>query len=186
MTKASDLRHWAAKCQPYNQLMLLQQQQQPCGVTASTAGDGLSRQSSNIPAVYCSPGMHAKCSAAATVVCAATGCGTRSMQQSGHQQLTISAADVEAPSMQDQQLQAQLPSPVQLYRSASQTTAPGVPPLLLPPVTLMFVSVDGSKVLRKHHVRDAHYQLSQLFMESLRHVPGGYMCRMQVCSVMLR
>jgi hypothetical protein len=29
-------------------------------------------------------------------------------------------------------------------------------------------------------VRDVHCQLSQMFMEALRHVPGSYMCRMQV------
>ena len=29
-------------------------------------------------------------------------------------------------------------------------------------------------------VRDVHCQLSQMFMEALRHVHGSYMCRMQV------
>jgi hypothetical protein len=100
-----------------------------------------------------------------------------------HRQLTISAADIEAPILPDQQPLHQSPSPLQGLRSVSSpaaAAAAALSPLLLPAVTLMFVSVDGSKVLRKHHVRDVHCQLSLMFMEALRHVPGGYMCRMQV------
>jgi hypothetical protein len=57
---------------------------------------------------------------------------------------------------------------------------PGVPRSLLPPVTLLFVGVEGAKLLRKQLVRDAHCCLSGLMMEAMRAVPGGYMCRMQV------
>jgi len=118
-------------------------------------------------------------------------CSGPTQQQQAYHQLTICAADVEAPSMLDQQPTAgQSQLPVLGYRPLSSTAAAaaaaavvGVPPLLLPAVTLLFVSVEGCRVLRKHHVRDAHYQLSLLFMESLQHVSGGYMCRMQVGAV---
>lgn len=204
MTKASDMRYWQAKCLQHQQL-LLQLQQQPYihAAAAGTGSDGLSRQSSCIPAVHVIPAAHfGKGSTATAGAGAAAGggggggrCLGSGQQQQAYHQLTICAADVEAPSMQDQQPAAgQSQSPVLGYRPLSSTAAAaaaaaaaavvGVPPLLLPAVTLLFVSVEGCRVLRKHHVRDAHYQLSLLFMESLRHVSGGYMCRMQVGAVL--
>jgi hypothetical protein len=218
ITKASDLKFWQAKILQSQQLMLQQQQQQQqqqhLGSTAATASAGasvlpncdsisISRQSSCIPAVHNTQ--------QGLAYGRAVGGQQQQQQQRGsiYQQLTVcaAAADIEAPTAQDQQQQLALhmqsmqwmqsaspsPSPLQAYpRTASATsaalaaaaaaaaTAGGVPPLLLPAVTLMFVSVDGAKVLRKHHVRDVHCQLSLLFMEALRRVPGGYMCRMQV------
>lgn len=53
----------------------------------------------------------------------------------------------------------------------------------IPAVTMVFVSVEGSKLFgsrRKQLFKDIHSQLSLLLMEALRHIPGGYMCRMQV------
>jgi hypothetical protein len=205
ITKASDLKFWQAKIMQSQQLMLQQQQQQHLGSTAAGAAAAtggllpgcdsisISRQSSCIPAVHNSP----------PGVTYGRAVGAQQQQRGSiYQQLTVCAADIEAPTSQDQQqlalqmqsmqLASPFPSPLQPYphttsataaavaAAAAAATAGGVPPLLLPAVTLMFVSVDGAKVLRKHHVRDVHCQLSLLFMEALRHVPGGYMCRMQV------
>lgn len=196
------------------------------GLAMATADSaGLSRQSSCIPALY---GMHSglvlqqlqqqqyrgpQVTGAAAAGLAASHSGKahpfqQQQPEGGHQvysQLTISAVDVEAPSLLDQQLLSLPHPPSPLCRpgsssgpdsliaaAAAAVAAAGagaagvystVPPLLLPAVTLLFVSVEGSKVLRKHLVRAAHCQLSLLFMESLRHVQGGYMCRMQVRGV---
>jgi Flp pilus assembly protein TadB len=203
MTKAGDARHWQAKMLQHQQLLMQQhqhQQQQQMGGAAAAGGDNssqLSRQSSCIPAVHgCSSSMSRIQEAAMSLYQQQQQQQQQTQQHKVYRQLTISAAaDIEAPAAQDQQQQQQLqhqrqrqqaPSPLQALRSISSPAAAAaaavgaVPPLLLPAVTLMFVSVDGSKLLRKHHVRDVHCQLSLLFMEALRHIPGSYMCRMQV------
>jgi hypothetical protein len=53
----------------------------------------------------------------------------------------------------------------------------------IPPVTMVFMLVEGAKVFgqrRKQLLKEVHAQLSQMLMLALKHVPGGYMCRMQV------
>lgn len=53
----------------------------------------------------------------------------------------------------------------------------------IPPVTMVFMLVEGAKVFgqrRKQLVKEVHAQLSEMLMLALKHVPGGYMCRMQV------
>lgn len=62
--------------------------------------------------------------------------------------------------------------------------SPLAPPI--PPVTMVFMVVEGAKAFgnrRKHLLKEIHAQLSVLLMEALRHVVGGYMCRMQVSSL---
>jgi hypothetical protein len=185
MTKASDMRHWQAKMLQHQQHLLLQQQQQIAAAAAvgcENSSSSLSRQSSCIPAVHSLPAMLSHSKGHSVYLQQQQ---QQQQQQGVYRQLTISAADIEAPILPDQQPLQQSPSPLQGLRSVSSPAAAAaavVPPLLLPAVTLMFVSVDGSKVLRKHHVREVHCQLSLMFMEALRHVPGGYMCRMQVCA----
>jgi uncharacterized protein YuzB (UPF0349 family) len=55
--------------------------------------------------------------------------------------------------------------------------------LPMPAVTMVFVVVEGAKVFgkgRRQLVKEVHAHLSQLLMEALKHVRGGYLCRMQV------
>lgn len=98
------------------------------------------------------------------------------------QQQQLSPFDIEAQAAP--QLQQPL-APDERQSSAASSATPA-PPLSspIPPVTLVFLSVEGSKVLggprRKAVVKEVHSQLSLLLMEALRHVAGGYMCRMQV------
>jgi hypothetical protein len=55
--------------------------------------------------------------------------------------------------------------------------------LPMPAVTMVFVVVEGAKVFgkgRRQLVKEVHAHLSQLLVEALKHVRGGYLCRMQV------
>jgi hypothetical protein len=49
---------------------------------------------------------------------------------------------------------------------------------------LLLLQVFGQR--RKQLVKDIHAQLSQMLMLALKHVPGGYMCRMQVGGTVLK
>jgi len=59
----------------------------------------------------------------------------------------------------------------------------------IPPVTMVFMLVEGAKLFgqrRKQLVKEVHAELSEMLMLALKHVPGGYMCRMQVGLIALR
>jgi hypothetical protein len=60
--------------------------------------------------------------------------------------------------------------------------------LPMPAVTMVFLVVEGAKVFgkgRRQLVKEVHAQLSQLLVEALKHVAGGYLCRMQVRYMIL-
>uniref|UniRef100_A0A383VRV6 Guanylate cyclase domain-containing protein n=1 Tax=Tetradesmus obliquus TaxID=3088 RepID=A0A383VRV6_TETOB len=52
----------------------------------------------------------------------------------------------------------------------------------MPPVTMVFLVVEGAKVFgkgRRPLVKEVHAQLAALLVEALKHTQGGYLCRMQ-------
>jgi hypothetical protein len=97
-------------------------------------------------------------------------------QQQQQEAVSISALGPLAAQQQQQQQQQQ----AALAAAAAAGLLRGQP---IPPVTMVFMVVDGAKVFsqrRRQLVKDIHAQLSAMAMLALRHVPGGYMCRMQV------
>ena len=99
-------------------------------------------------------------------------------------------SDIESQATPQLQLSLGSSGTPSISASADGATAAGIcSPLAgplsasIPPVTLVFLSVEGCKVWgsrRKSVLKEVHSQLSLLLMEALRHVQGGYMCRMQV------
>ncbi len=97
------------------------------------------------------------------------------------------------PAQQQQQQQLVMPSPMRptqarrgLLMGRTQSGPGSLPPLLssnpVPPVTLVFTSVEGAKMFasrRRHLAKEVHAHLSPLLLEAARHVGGGYLCRMQ-------
>jgi hypothetical protein len=61
--------------------------------------------------------------------------------------------------------------------------------LPMPAVTMVFLVVEGAKVFgkgRRQLVKEVHAHLAQLLVEALKHVRGGYLCRMQVRPNLMR
>jgi hypothetical protein len=72
--------------------------------------------------------------------------------------------------------------PPQQQQLGRQLTPP------MPAVTMVFLVVEGANVFgkgRRPLVKEIHAHLSQLLVEALKHVRGGYLCRMQVRPLLL-